>query len=548
MRHKVLLFLAATILLFVSSLFAQESLKPGSFYQTQFVNGILAYKLSTIPEVYTGEQKHFPVYREMKGFYPSSSYIRWVFNEPTGICMSLEMSNDGLVPFVGWGLNNKRVSLYNNNNSTPIWEYFTSAAGYQNYVAVSDTGNVLAAGAYHNILLFDKNSNVPFFNFDLTSTPDTGVAGPIDVTSDGSFVVASANRNDSSYVYGFNKNSIIPAWKFRMPGIIYGIKISGNDSLVIISTYTAFKVVNTFTGIVRYSGTINYGNQQTFGISGNGNIITTSNFRGYLYVYQWNGSTYNLLWQFQEPPGTYYNWITAEEVSYDGQYIAVGTLNFLSSNSYDGKVRYFKVSNGSTPLWTYSGIGDEVQSVNISKNGKIVVAASWGSLNTPKEDILFFRADPGNGIPIFGINTPGSAFVCSISADGTSAIAGGKAVHARTMGSGGTLYNVYVDTSQGSVLIHQGSEKIPLSYSLKQNYPNPFNPNTNIEFEIPKAGFVSLKIYDITGKEVETLVNEMLSAGLYRVSFDARNYNSGVYFYRLVSNGFSQTKKMILIK
>lgn len=546
MKYKALLLLIT--FLCVNRISAQESSGPGNYYQTQFINGLFVSRFVTVPEIYKGDKKHFPLYGEVQGFYPSSSYIRWVFNEPTGICMDLEMSGNGLVPFVGWGLNNKRVSLYNNNNSTPLWEYFTDAQGYQNWVAVSDTGNVLAASAYHNILLFSKNSNVPFFNFDLTSTPDTGVAGPIDVTSDGSFVVASANRNDSSYVYGFNKNSVIPAWKFRMPGIIYGIRISKNDSLVIISTYTAFKVVNTFTGAVRYSGTVSGGNQQTFGISGNGNIITTSNLQGYLYVYQWNGSTYNLLWQFQEPPGTYYNWITAEDVSYDGQYIAVGTLNFLSSSSYDGKVRYFKVANGPTPLWTYAGIGDEVQSVNISKNGKIVVAASWGSLTTPKEDILFFRADPGNGIPIFGINTPGSAFVCSISSDGTSAIAGGKAVHARTMGYGGTLYNVYVDTSQGSSSVHQGNTTVPVSYSLYQNYPNPFNPNTNIEFEIPKTSFVSLKIYDINGREVETLINETLSAGLYRVTIEAQNYNSGVYFYKLTSGAFTQTKKMILIK
>lgn len=546
MKCKILLLLIT--LLCVNSIVAQVFSGPGNYYQTQFISGVITSRVITIPEVYRGEVKHFPVYREMQGLYPSSSYIRWVFNEPTGICMNLEMSVNGLVPFVGWGLNNKRVSLYNNNNSTPLWEYFTDAQGYQNWVAVSDTGDVLAAGAYHNILLFNKNSNVPFFNFDLTATPDTGVAGPIDVTSNGNYIVASANRNDSSYVYGFNKNSIVPVWKFRMPGIIYGIKISGNDSLVIISTYTAFKVVNTFTGVVRYSGTISNGNQQTFGISGNGNIITTSNLRGYLYVYQWNGSTYNLLWQFQEPPGTYYNWITSEEVSYDGQYIAVGTLNFLSSSSYDGKVRYFKVSNGSTPLWTYAGIGDEVQSVSISKNGKIVVAASWGSLNTPKEDILFFRGDPGDGIPIFGINTPGSAFVCSISADGTSAIAGGKAVHARTMGYGGTLYNVYVDTSQGASFIHQGNTTTPVSYFLHQNYPNPFNPVTNIELDIPKTSFVLLKVYDINGKEVETLINEVLSAGQYRVTFDARNYNSGVYFYKLTSGTFTQVKKMILIK
>lgn len=86
------------------------------------------------------------------------------------------------------------------------------------------------------------------------------------------------------------------------------------------------------------------------------------------------------------------------------------------------------------------------------------------------------------------------------------------------------------------------------SFSLKQNYPNPFNPSTQIEFSIPKAENVRIKVYDIRGVEVETLVNESLKEGTYKASFDGTKLGSGIYFYRIIAGKFSSTKKMILVK
>jgi hypothetical protein len=89
---------------------------------------------------------------------------------------------------------------------------------------------------------------------------------------------------------------------------------------------------------------------------------------------------------------------------------------------------------------------------------------------------------------------------------------------------------------------------IPSSYSLGQNYPNPFNPITNVKFSIVKSGDVRIVVYDLQGREVQTLVNERLNAGTYEVKFDGSMLTSGVYFYRLTTGGFSETKKMLLIK
>ncbi len=89
---------------------------------------------------------------------------------------------------------------------------------------------------------------------------------------------------------------------------------------------------------------------------------------------------------------------------------------------------------------------------------------------------------------------------------------------------------------------------IPTDYSLSQNYPNPFNPSTNINFSLPNESFVTLKIYDILGREVIQLVNQRLKTGSYNFSFDAKGLTSGVYFYRLQADNFVETKKMLLLK
>ena len=92
------------------------------------------------------------------------------------------------------------------------------------------------------------------------------------------------------------------------------------------------------------------------------------------------------------------------------------------------------------------------------------------------------------------------------------------------------------------------SNEVPSNFSLSQNYPNPFNPTTNIKFAVSKAGLVSLKVYDLSGKEITTLVNENMSVGTYEYKFNASNLSSGIYFYTLSANGFTETKKMMLIK
>jgi hypothetical protein len=160
--------------------------------------------------------------------------------------------------------------------------------------------------------------------------------------------------------------------------------------------------------------------------------------------------------------------------------------------------------------------------------------------------------------------TPGSdneTVVASYTAD-LSGLAGGAAV---VFASGflspdndqdGAAFGLFAALPTGDVAvfaqvvtsIESAGEFAPSHFSLEQNYPNPFNPETNIEFSIPSNQNVTLTVFDVTGRQVAELVNENLAAGRYNFNFDARMLSSGVYFYRLQTENFTQIRRMTLLK
>jgi hypothetical protein len=123
-----------------------------------------------------------------------------------------------------------------------------------------------------------------------------------------------------------------------------------------------------------------------------------------------------------------------------------------------------------------------------------------------------------------------------------------------TIAGGGTTFHdgsAYIvdDLSYGPATdVKENGTAIPSAFALEQNFPNPFNPTTKIQFSIPSAQFVTLKVYNVIGQEVATLANEQLEAGNYRAEFDAASLPSGTYIYRLSTPGFSSVKKMSLVK
>ena len=96
--------------------------------------------------------------------------------------------------------------------------------------------------------------------------------------------------------------------------------------------------------------------------------------------------------------------------------------------------------------------------------------------------------------------------------------------------------------------VQEEHTEVPYKSELQQNYPNPFNPSTTITFSLSRPGFTTLKLFDMVGREVATLISQNLPAGLHRTKWDASKLTSGIYFYRLQVGAFSQTKKFVLLR
>ncbi|MDP2366420.1 MAG: T9SS type A sorting domain-containing protein, partial [Ignavibacteria bacterium] len=251
---------------------------------------------------------------------------------------------------------------------------------------------------------------------------------------------------------------------------------------------------------------------------------------------------------------------------YDGgtKIISNYYLSWLDARSGTGNNIYSqKLDNGGEAKWTPNG--------NFVSD-KPVLQASLNSHQLLFNGREFLSVFQGNGgIYAQSISENGSlnwgndgVHVSEISAPLTVVKSGNTANQSGAIltfsGTGnpiGTGSNVYAkrinpDGSLGVITSLQEENDLQLNaYSLYQNYPNPFNPSTKIRYTIPngvEVSIVQLKVYDVLGNEVATLLNEEKAAGSYEVSFSASNLASGIYFYRLTAGNFIETKKMILIK
>ena len=181
MKKVILLTVVLTLNLFSQSNSPQAV--SGTTNDYSFENGI--WNVRTL----TGENS-YPVHQNIKTpviyqSFSSGSVIRWSFLDQIAIGDRNQTSGNGLYQTVGWGLNTERVSVYNNTNSTPLWEFPTDPNTFINYVAISDTGGYIVSGSYHHIYIFNRSSSTPVFDFNLeTQLVDTGNAGPVDITSE----------------------------------------------------------------------------------------------------------------------------------------------------------------------------------------------------------------------------------------------------------------------------------------------------------------------------------------------------------------------------
>jgi subtilisin-like proprotein convertase family protein len=208
-------------------------------------------------------------------------------------------------------------------------------------------------------------------------------------------------------------------------------------------------------------------------------------------------------------------------------------VNFTMVNlihTYDGDVTFaLRSPNGTEVVLTSGNGGSGDNYINTVFNDSATTPIASGTAPftgtfTPTSPLSAFNGQDAYGWWRFRVS------------DGAGGDTGHVGQYCIQIYSGGTL------TGLSNIGI------LPTKFELSQNYPNPFNPTTKINFAIPKQGLVTMKIYDVLGREVRTLINEIKPAGNYTVDFNASELSSGVYFYRVQSGDFSDIKRMILIK
>jgi len=230
----------------------------------------------------------------------------------------------------------------------------------------------------------------------------------------------------------------------------------------------------------------------------------------------------------------------------DGGYIAAGYAKSFSGGYYKDWYIVRTDANGDS-LWTrvygnpYEDVAMDVK-VLPGNAGFVVV----GSIHYGQWDGCLLRLD-ANGDSLWAVAVGGMGYeifnAVERTADGGYIVAG----QTDSYGAGGTdIYVVKFSPDPLGIDYQNGSG--PAIFSLSQNYPNPFNARTTIEYGLPEAGHVKIEVYDLLGRRVATLLDEIKQAGYHQEAWDASDNSSGVYFYRLEMGDFSETKRMILIK
>lgn len=278
-----------------------------------------------------------------------------------------------------------------------------------------------------------------------------------------------------------------------------------------------------------------------------------------------------------------YNTIILQETSFDvsgtiflGPAARTSIKNWLSSGTPSSKKSL--ISIGADQAYNYSRSGSSAQDLEFADTyGKFVYRVD-NAPGTTSPSITGIATDIGNTRPLTSSPAGGAYWPdgCSMSAGGTALYKYQNHTAVDTLAAIGNVTANYVVATlfqdpryftggfgnvlaatinwvvaNGGVITGVNNNHVSTiadNYMLAQNYPNPFNPSTKINYTIPKSGLVSIKVFDMLGREVSTLVNEVKNAGTFEVTFDGSNYSSGTYFYRIETADFVQTKKMSLLK
>ncbi|MBT8378641.1 MAG: T9SS type A sorting domain-containing protein [Ignavibacteria bacterium] len=353
------------------------------------------------------------------------------------------------------------------------------------------------------------------------------------------------------------------------------IAVSHHGDLVAVGTSgNVIKIYNSQNGALVQTLTGHTNDVRTIAFSPDGSLIASGaggwDASGESSIKIWEVASGNLISTLQ---GHAY-WVDCLAFSFDGYYLISTGRDGLYPN-INPKIMLWKTSDWSLDRFYDEGLANSVRSLTVvPETNQFVFGNSAGELTLaqlpaviPVELISFTASVNENNVTLLwqtATETNNSGFQLERSKDNkgykqiTFVPGSGSTTEPKGYGytdnsvNNGTYYyrlkQVDFDGSFSFSKLIEVNVGLPSEFTLEQNYPNPFNPKTTVSYSIPELSFVTLRVYDVLGNVITTLINEEKSIGIHTIDFNASDLPSGIYFYQLQAGNLTQTKKMILLK
>ncbi|HJY63357.1 MAG TPA: SBBP repeat-containing protein [Ignavibacteria bacterium] len=486
---------------------------------------------------------------------------------------------------IGSGTSYDYVTIKYNSNGVMQWSQMYNGTGnaedFARSIAVDGSGNVYVTGGSRGSGTFDDYVTIKY-NTDGVWQWGQAYNGPGDgddeaksIAVDGAgnvYVTGQSFGSGTLFDYAtikYNSDGV-EQWvqRYHGPGDgsdrAYSIAVDGSGNVYVTGEspgsgsgkdYATIKYSSDGTGLwlQRYNGTGNSDDAAlSIAVDVSGNVYVTGDSWGsggtgsdYATI-KYNTDGYGQWVQiYNGPPGTGLDFAFSIAVDGSGNVYVTGNSSGIGTGPDYATIKY---NSAGVMQWTsrYNGPAnnfDYAYSIALDGSGNAYVTGRSSGSGTGSDYATIRYNSDGTEQWVQRYTELDYDWASSIAVDGS----GNVYVTGRSSGSGTSEDYATIKYSQ-VIGIKSISSEIPNGYKLLQNYPNPFNPSTKIHLALPKSSFAKLVVYDVLGRVVSTLVDEQLKAGTYEVDWNALNNPSGVYYYRLVIDGFTETRKMILIK